>query len=175
MKKLAIYLSIIAVLFALLYFIDRQTKNAANEMYSTEAQQLYSTTPGELNEATRKQLDNPDYQNIILPAEMQQKIDNQEDGYIYFFSPLCHYCVETTPKLNKLAADAGVDIRQYNVLEFEQAWPEFNLQATPTLIYFEDGQEVDRVTGGYTGENTDQDAAAEAGYIQFFEKNRSDS
>jgi thioredoxin 1 len=170
MKKLAIYLSIILVLFALLYFIDRQS----NKAYSEEAQQLYSTSPDNLNESTRKQLNNSDYQNIILPTELQQNISNEEDVYVYFFSPLCNFCVATTPRLNEIAADAGVDIRQYNVLEFERAWTEFNLEATPTLIYFEDGIESDRLVGGF-GTSAEQDAAAETGFIEFFDKHKSES
>src|SRR5690554_2775010 len=125
MKKLIIYLLIIIALFAFLYFVNQQSNNAEAEEYKEEAQTLYSTTPEKLDSETRKQLKNPDYQNIILPDELESKLANEESLFVYFFSPRCQYCVATTPSINEIAAEANVDLLQYNVLEYNQGFNDY--------------------------------------------------
>jgi thioredoxin 1 len=170
MKKLAIYLSIIVALFAILYFINQQSEKAKSEQYSDEAEQLYSVSPDQLDPATRGQLNDPDYQNIILPEELKAKQANQEDFFVYFFSPTCVFCVATTPHLNDIAAEAGAEVHQYNLLEFTQGWSEYGIESTPTLVYFEDGKAADSIVGGYTGTNAAQDEQTAADYKQFFDQ-----
>ena len=43
--------------------------------------------------------------------------------------------------------ETGEEVTQLNILEYEQAWNDYAIEATPTLVYFEDGEEVDRMTG----------------------------
>lgn len=169
MKKLAIYLFIILALFAILFFINQQTKKANNDMYIEDAQRLYSTTPETLDSETRKQLNNPEYQNIMLPNELQEKIDNKESFYVYFFSPRCHICVNTTPRLNDIAEESNVELHQYNVLEFEQAWSEYQLSGTPTLMYFKNGvpQLNEAISGGYSDANENEQV--NAAFNSFFD------
>lgn len=170
MKKLIIYLSLILALFALLYFINQQSQKEQNEAYTEEAQQLYGTTPDNLDTETRNQLQNPDYQNIILPADFEAKLSNGESGFVYFFSPRCPTCVITTPQLNEIAEQYNVSLLQYNVLEFPEAWTQYNLEATPTLNYFHDGQLVpERMTGGFFGNDPEQDALVEETFHSYFQ------
>lgn len=173
MKKLALYLSIVIALFALLFIIDQQSQKKTNEALSEEAQQLYNTTPDKLNPATVKQLDDPNYQYVILPDELEQKISNNEDLFVYFFSPTCMYCVATTPHLVSIAADVGVDIHQFNKLEFDNiAVNRYGVTETPTLVYFSNGQAADALVGGFSGNNPDNDALAEAAYTDFLTRNK---
>ena len=44
-------------------------------------------------------------------------------------------------------AQSDEDLIQLNILEYEEPWGEYEIEATPTLIYFEDGEEVERMTG----------------------------
>lgn len=152
MKKLLIYLSIVVLLIALLYYLNQLTQKNAMKNLVEPAQELYQTDPQNLNEATRKQLNDPDYQNIILPGELETRLKNKEDLFVYFFSPLCKYCVESTPIVNDIAGEVQVEIHQYNVLEFRQGFSQYRFDSTPTLIYFEDGVEKDRFVGGIAQE-----------------------
>ncbi|NJP36795.1 thioredoxin family protein [Alkalicoccus luteus] len=100
-----------------------------------------------LAQETIDQLDDPNYQNVILPEELDERLADNEDALIYFYSGRCDYCNQATPVLVPMAEDAGADLELYNVLEFEEGWNDFDIEGTPTVILFEDGEEVDRITG----------------------------
>jgi|HigsolmetaAR203D_1030402.scaffolds.fasta_scaffold00079_4 thioredoxin-like negative regulator of GroEL len=148
MKKLILYLSIFIVLMGALFAINYLDDAQKNKKYAEPAQRLYNTTPDQLQKPTRELLTDENYQNIILPDELQSRLDNKEDLIVYFFSPVCQYCKETTPQLNKIAGEVGAEYRQMNVYEFEEQWTRFNISGTPTLIAFQDGREVARIVGG---------------------------
>lgn len=175
MKKFSIYIGIIVLLFASLYFLDQWSNKAEleaelkqNEAITTDAQRLYKTTPENLMASTRSQLKDENYQNIILPDELEQRLNNKESLFVYFFSPECIYCAHTTPKLTPIATETETDMKQYNVLEFNQGWSDYNIESTPTLIYFKDGKEEDRITGGIV-EGGEQ---SEATYRAFMQKHK---
>lgn len=105
-----------------------------------------------LHPATLEQLNDPLYDNQILPDQLEEKVKNNEELYVYFYSPLCEYCRETTPILVPLAKELNIDVKKNNVLEFPNSWDQYKLEGTPTLIHFKDGKEVSRLTGGQTKE-----------------------
>lgn len=148
MKKLIMYLSIIAVLLAGLYFLNFFADQSKYKQHEAAAQQLYEMHPKELHDLTLKQLDDPNYQNIILPNDLKQKIANQETFFVYFFSPDCSHCVRTTPELMPLVNDMNVEVNQFNLLEFREAAFEYPVTSTPTLIYFKEGKIADMMVGG---------------------------
>ncbi|GEL78622.1 thioredoxin family protein [Tenuibacillus multivorans] len=140
MKKLIIFGATIIVLFiavAILTNLAQTETVGGDNPYGKES----------LNSSTAELLDNEHYQNIILPDELQEKLDAGEDVTVYFFSPECSHCRNLTPRLMPLADEMGVDVKQYNLLEFEDGWNDYHIEATPTLIHFEDGEEVDRIVG----------------------------
>ncbi|CAM3782402.1 thioredoxin family protein [Mesobacillus thioparans] len=139
MKKLIIFLVIIIGLFAALFFVNK----AQNEEKS-EGNPYGKNT---LHPETVKQLDDPNYQNIILPDELDKKLEAGEDVTVYFFSPTCPHCVRTTPVVAPLAKDMDVDLVQYNLLEFEQGWNDYGIESTPTIVQYKDGKEVNRIVG----------------------------
>lgn len=139
MKKIAIIGGIIVVLFAAIILLTKLSNNEklADNPYGTD----------KLNQATIDLLDDPNYQSIILPNDLTDKIASGEPTLAYMFSPLCSHCKNFTPKLMPVADDLDLEINQLNVLEFDQAWTTYNVEATPTLIYFENGEEVARLVG----------------------------
>lgn len=149
-KKLLIYLGIIVLLFVLLFALNSYTRNASLAKYEDKALELYDTDPKNLRNSTLKQLDDPNYQNIILPDELEKRLNDGEDLIVYFFSPECSYCVASTPILSELVDEVGIDVLQYNVLEFEQGFKDYQFTSTPTTIVFKEGKEVDRVVGGFS-------------------------
>ncbi|WP_248924922.1 thioredoxin family protein [Paenibacillus hamazuiensis] len=145
MKKLVIYLSVIVVLFGALYIVNQQSNKAK---YGDARNNVYGIPPEKLNPETLKQLNDPNYQNIILPDELNKKLSNKEDFFLYYFASTCPHCKKTTPVLAPLAKDLGVDVKQFNLEEFKNGWQQYNIQYTPTLIYYKGGQEVERIEGG---------------------------
>lgn len=145
MKKLLIIAGIVVVVFAGIVLLTNQAndKKLANNPYDTD----------DLNQATIDQLDDENYQNIILPAELEKEIASGEPTTVYFYSPLCSYCQQTTPILMPVAQDMDVDVLQYNLLEYEEEALPYQIEATPTLVHYEDGKEVSRWVGAQPKEN----------------------
>ncbi|WP_164669559.1 thioredoxin family protein [Virgibacillus doumboii] len=140
-KKMLIILASIVVLFIALYFvIDYKNQQAIGDNENPYGKD-------DLHQATIDQLDDPLYDNQILPDELQTQLDNGENMVVYFYSPTCPHCQRTTPVLAPLAEDMGVDMKKLNLLEFQDAWGQFGIESTPTLVYYENGKEVDRVNG----------------------------
>ena len=100
-----------------------------------------------LRPATIDLLDDENYQNIILPENLEKKLANQEDATVYFFASDCPFCKEATPMLTPMSEELGIDLVQYNLLEFKQGWNDYNIESTPTIVQFKDGEEVARIVG----------------------------
>jgi thiol-disulfide isomerase/thioredoxin len=154
MKKIIIFSAIILALFvAMAVVTNMQNKAKIGEVNP------YKTN--DLQQATIDQLDDPNYQNIILPEELEEKLDNNEDVTVYFFASDCPHCKVTTPVLMPLAEEMGIDVVQYNLLEFQNGWDQYGIEGTPTLVRFEEGKEVARIDGSREEED----------FRQWFEKN----
>ncbi|MEH7884628.1 thioredoxin family protein [Bacillus sp. JJ1609] len=139
MKKVIIFLVIIVGLFAALFFVNKaqNEEKAAGNPFGKEA----------LHPETVKQLEDPNYQNIITPDELEKVIKNGEDATVYFYSPTCPHCVRTTPIVSPLAKEMDVNLVQFNLLEFEEGWNNYGIESTPTIVQYKDGKEVNRIVG----------------------------
>lgn len=131
MKKILIFLAVIIVLFASIAII--------NNVQTSQKVEGNPYGKDDLHSATIAQLDDKNYQNIILPEELEEKLANKEDGVIYFYSSTCSHCKNATPKIMEEAEKQGIEVLQYNLEEFEQGWEDYGIQSTPTLVVFEDG------------------------------------
>lgn len=161
-RKLIVYFSIFALLMIVLVVVNQQAEKASsNNVYGIPASQLSRQTIDLLN--------NPNYQNIILPDELDQKIANKESFFIYYFSSTCPYCMETTPKLNPIIAEYGLDVPQFNLDVYHEGYNNYNIVYTPTLVYYEDGVEKERIEGGLVEGN---EINTEETFRQFFERNK---
>ncbi|NMO95356.1 thioredoxin family protein [Paenibacillus lemnae] len=151
---------ILIVLIGLLIFLN--TQGEESELYGGKK-------IADMNPATKAQLDDPNYQQIILPDELDAKETNQDNYFVYFFSSTCPHCKATTPELMPLAKDAGVNLHQYNLQEYQQGLRQYNIEYTPTLVYFENGKEKERLVGGMATENLSEGHSKED-FKAFFEK-----
>lgn len=156
MKKLAIYVSIIAVLFAGLFFVNKASVGSKN----AKAEALYGTTADNLRPSTVKLLDNANYQNIVSADSLAGSVAAEESMFVYFFSPECEHCLAVTPVIYPMSQDMNIDLKQFNILENQQHLGTYNITEWPVLAYFEDGKEVERIVGRDTDSN----------YRSFFEK-----
>lgn len=130
--------AIIVLLFAMVIFLT----NVSNNKKLSSGNNPYGDK--ELKQETIDQLDDENYQNIMLPEELEKKIAAGEEVNAYFFSPTCIHCQAFTPVLMPIADELGIEIAQLNVYEYPELWDEYSIVGTPTLIHFEDGEEVSR-------------------------------
>ena len=167
MKKVIIFLVIIIALFAGMAFLNSQsgsessTSESVNKSGAGETEEVGDNPYGKesLHQDTIKQLDDENYQKLILPDDLKEKLDNKEDAVVYFYSPSCSHCQATTPDVMAAAEAEDIDIQQYNLLEFEEGWNDYGIEFTPTLVVFEDGKEKERNVGALENKEA---------YIDFF-------
>jgi len=145
LKKLWIIGGAIVAVFILLIVLTNMSndKKLADNPYGTD----------DLKQETIDQLDDENYQNIILPDDLKEQVESGEPVTAYFFSPICVHCKAMTPVLMPVVEEMDVDLVQYNIYEFEQGWEDYMIEATPTMIHFEDGKEVSRMVGNQPKEN----------------------
>jgi len=139
LKKLGIIGGVVVVLFIVIILLTNLSNKdkLENNPYGTD----------NLRQSTIDLLDDENYQNIILPDALEEKIASGEPVTAYLFSPECPHCKNMTPKLMPIADEMGVEIDQLNILEYQAGWDDYNVEATPTLIHFKDGKEVNRLVG----------------------------
>lgn len=145
MKKMLIIGGVVVAIFALIIVLTNISNNdkLANNPYDTD----------DLEQPTIDLLSDENYQNIAVPDEVDEKIKSGEPTTVYFFSPTCQHCQATTPVLMPVAEDMDVDVLQYNLLEYDQGWQDYFIEATPTLVHYENGEEVSRWVGSQPKEN----------------------
>jgi thiol-disulfide isomerase/thioredoxin len=138
-KKIVIFGAIIVALFAAIAFMTsyQQKEAAKGNPYKKE----------ELHPTTIEQLDDPNYQNLILPDELDKKLANKETVTVYFYSPTCSHCQKTTPIVVPLSKEMGIDLKMFNLLEFEDGWDKYHIEGTPTIVHYVDGKEAKRIDG----------------------------
>ncbi|MDX8366822.1 thioredoxin family protein [Cytobacillus sp. IB215665] len=144
MKKVIIFTLIVLSLFAALVFVTKyqQQQQAAGNPFNKTS----------LHPETVNQLDDPNYQNIILPNELDEKLANNESATIYFYQSTCPACKVTSPIIVPMAEEMGIDLKLYNLLEFNEGWDEYNIESTPTIVQYKDGKEVSRLNGAVGAE-----------------------
>jgi thiol-disulfide isomerase/thioredoxin len=144
MKKVLIFGGIIVALFTALYFVNSYSNQVRSEGNPYGKPQLHP--------ATIAQLDDPLYDNQILPDQLQDKLANKEDVIVYFYSPECEFCKKATPIVVPLSQELGINIHKYNLLEFRQGWQEYQIESTPTIVQFKKGKEDIRIVGLHSQE-----------------------
>lgn len=137
---MAIIVAVIVVLFAGLFvannYKNKQATQGMDNPYGKE----------DLRQETIDLLDNPLYDNIIVPNALDEKIENGEPVTVYFFSPTCSFCQKTTPIVAPLAEELNIDMKKMNLLEFDKM-EYYNIEGTPTIVHYDNGEEVARIVG----------------------------
>ncbi|MRH44145.1 thiol reductase thioredoxin [Aquibacillus halophilus] len=138
-KNMITFIIVLVLLFGALAFV-----------VSYQNQQQSEGNPygkSSLEQGTIDQLNDPLYQNQILPNELEERLENNEDVTVYFYSPDCIHCQNTTPLIVPMTEGLEIDLKKLNLLEFEGAWNTFNIESTPTIVHYENGEEVARING----------------------------
>lgn len=159
-KKLSIFFGILAVMIIALVVLNNLKPDT-----------VYGKPSDDLYPATRELLDDPNYNNIIIPDTLEEKLANKESFFVYYFASDCPHCRATTPQLKPLADELGINLHQFNLREFESYFGKMNIEATPTLIYYKDGVESERMKGGVAEPGT-TDGYALDDFRAFFDKHK---
>lgn len=101
----------------------------------------------DLHPKTIQQLHNEHYQNVILPSELEQMLRTEEKVYVYYYASTCPACERLTPIIVPLSKDIGIDLKLFNLLEFEEGWDQYNIKVTPTVVMYRKGTEIKRLEG----------------------------
>ena len=144
-KKVIIIVSSVVVLFIALIFAVNYKNNQA-----LDGDNPYGTT--DLDQATIDQLGDPLYENQVLPDDLLEQVNSGESTTVYFYSPTCSFCQQTTPYLVPLSEDMDVDLKKLNLLEFGSEAGPFAIQSTPTVVHYENGEEIARLEGQHQEE-----------------------
>ena len=106
-NKMIIILLVVVLLFGGLIALN-QFKNkkavSGNNPYGKET----------LHQETIDQLDDPLYDNIIIPEDLDKMLEDGEDVTVYYYSPTCVDCLRTTPVLVPITEELGIDMKKMN-------------------------------------------------------------
>lgn len=139
-NKMLLIVGVIVLLFAGLLVMT----NMKNKQAVSDESNPYDKT--ELKQETIDLLSDANYQNIIVPTDLDKKLEDKETVTVYYFSPTCSYCKEATPILVPIADELDVDVKKMNLLEYD-LMDHYEIEGTPTLIHYENGEEVKRIVG----------------------------
>lgn len=99
----------------------------------------------------------------VSPPELQQMIEEDNDFFVYFYSPTCPECIEAEPKVAKAVQLAKVKIVKLDVKKYEDFAKQLDIPGTPTILYYNRHKIVTGITGVY---------ATYREYIDFFQEAR---
>lgn len=93
--------------------------------------------------------------------EFQQKLESDKPLFVDFWAPWCGPCMMTKPILDKLGKEfaENVEFLPVNADHSREVLEQYRIFGIPTVIAFQNGKEVARLTG----------AQNEAGYRSVFE------
>lgn len=137
-KKMILIVAIVVALIAAIVLLNnmKNSEKLVDNPYGTD----------KLSQPTIDLLNNPLYDNIIVPEDLDKKLADGETITVYYFSPTCSYCVQTTPIVVPLLEELEIDMVKMNLLEFDKT-DHYEIKGTPTIIHYVDGIEVGRISG----------------------------
>ena len=85
----------------------------------------------------------------ITPTQLQQKIDNGENVYVYFYSPACEECIKSEPKLIQAVKELMIkNIVKVDVLKYDYLRKDLQIQGTPSIFVYKNHKLIKGITGG---------------------------
>ncbi|RUT29120.1 thioredoxin [Paenibacillus zeisoli] len=83
----------------------------------------------------------------VSDQSFSTEVEGQGTVLVDFWAPWCGPCKMLAPILDELSSEVDVKIAKVNVDENPESASRFGVMSIPTLIFFKDGQPVDKVVG----------------------------
>ena len=90
--------------------------------------------------------------NLVTQDEIGEYIEKNKFTILYITAPWCGPCKALSPTMEKLSIDLGLSafIAKMDADENMDYVKSLNVRNVPTLIFYHNGQEVERCTGNKT-------------------------
>lgn len=94
-------------------------------------------------------------ETTLEQTDVKNIIRNNPNVLLDFYADWCGPCQTLLPTIHKLTDELKDDviIKKVNVDDYQELAAEFSVRNIPTLIFFKEGQAVDRHTGLITERN----------------------
>lgn len=146
-KIFYVLIAIILLAFGGIFYYMSQKEDTPETLSDSGYYPYTDKEPEDLEGPTIDKLDDENYQFNVTPDEANKKIEDGEDVFVYLWSPICQHCLNATPLLIDSKKEQDFNLVQVNVLEYPDFMKQHGGTVTPTLIYYKDGEEVDRAEG----------------------------
>ncbi|MEK3733628.1 MULTISPECIES: thioredoxin [Paenibacillus] len=85
----------------------------------------------------------------VTDQTFANEVESTGTVVVDFWAPWCGPCKMLAPILDELAQEVGDDVKiaKVNVDENPESAARFGVMSIPTMIFFKDGQPVDKVVG----------------------------
>ena len=85
----------------------------------------------------------------VSDQSIERAISEARILLVDFWAPWCGPCRALSPVISQIAEeyDGRVTVAKYNADEFEEAATKYGIRGIPALLYFKDGQLVNRSAG----------------------------
>ncbi len=83
--------------------------------------------------------------------ELVDLLDSHSPVLVDFYTRGCTLCESIEPVLGNVARGTGITVGMINPREDPQLIDEYQIRSVPTLVVFEDGEEVGRLAEGFQG------------------------
>ncbi|HJE20139.1 MAG TPA: thioredoxin family protein [Aliicoccus persicus] len=147
-KLFYVIVGLIIVGFVAAFFLIRDYQSNPDNLSESGYYPYTDIAAEDLNGPTVDLLDNENYHFNQTLEEVVETVQNETDGvFVYHWSPVCQFCLNATPNLIEAKDQVDANLVQLNLLEYQMAPQVFMIASTPTLVYYENGQEVERLEG----------------------------
>lgn len=79
--------------------------------------------------------------------EVKEKITNEQSLMVYISTPVCGPCKMFKPIVNEAYEQENINIYHVNAHEAVDVAPEYQVTSVPTILYFKNGELVDKTIG----------------------------
>lgn len=147
-KLFYVVIGIVVVGFIVAFLFIRDYQSDPENLSDTGYYPYTDIAASDLQGPTVDLLDNENYQLNRTLEETVEVVQQETDGvFVYFWSPVCSFCLNATPNLIEAFDQIDANLVQLNLLEYAAGAQVFMIPSTPTLVYYENAQEVERLEG----------------------------
>ena len=86
----------------------------------------------------------------ISQNQLQQKIEDGESFFVYFYSPTCEECLKSEPKMLQAVKELRIDnLVKVDLQKFESLREDLQVQGTPSIFVYKNHKMIKGITGGF--------------------------